>query len=187
SRTGKTLAPRLGMLAWDVEAFLQSGRRDLFFVPIAITYERLVEEGLSPKSAINWFQTEVLRHLNEERIDIVDFPLAPAGMAVVVRAVEEERVSVASGREALREAMASGKDPAALLADLGEQVSDAGALEAWIDEVLREHAGIAEEVREGKEKALPFLIGQVMRLSKGKANPRKVDRILRARLSVNDR
>jgi glycerol-3-phosphate O-acyltransferase len=45
SRTGKTLAPRLGMLSWDVEAFLQSGRRDLFFVPIAITYERLVEEG----------------------------------------------------------------------------------------------------------------------------------------------
>ncbi len=45
SRTGKTLAPRLGMLAWDVEAFLESGRRDLFFVPIAITYERLVEEG----------------------------------------------------------------------------------------------------------------------------------------------
>jgi glycerol-3-phosphate O-acyltransferase len=45
SRTGKTLAPRLGMLSWDVEAFLESGRRDLFFVPIAITYERLVEEG----------------------------------------------------------------------------------------------------------------------------------------------
>jgi glycerol-3-phosphate O-acyltransferase len=45
SRTGKTLAPRLGMLSWDVEAFLTSGRRDLFFVPIAITYERLVEEG----------------------------------------------------------------------------------------------------------------------------------------------
>jgi glycerol-3-phosphate O-acyltransferase len=45
SRTGKTLTPRLGMLSWDVEAFLQSGRRDLFFVPIAITYERLVEEG----------------------------------------------------------------------------------------------------------------------------------------------
>jgi glycerol-3-phosphate O-acyltransferase len=45
SRTGKTLAPRLGMLAWDIEAFLASGRRDLFFVPIAITYERLVEEG----------------------------------------------------------------------------------------------------------------------------------------------
>jgi len=45
SRTGKTLAPRLGMLSWDVEAFLSTGRRDLFFVPIAITYERLVEEG----------------------------------------------------------------------------------------------------------------------------------------------
>jgi len=45
SRTGKTLAPRLGMLSWDVEAFITSGRRDLFFVPIAITYERLVEEG----------------------------------------------------------------------------------------------------------------------------------------------
>ncbi len=109
------------------------------------------------------------------------FPLLPEELAELIQAVEAERVSVASGRLVLREAVATGKKTAELLAARGEQISDEAALESWLDQVLADHPDAVKKIQEGDEKPFAFLMGQVMRLSRGKANPRKVSDMLRAR------
>lgn len=146
-------------------------------------FDEVVAAGADPKAAANWFQTEILRELNERQIAVERLPLRPAGLAEILGAVGAERISVAMGREVLREAVATGEDPSVLLERRGEQVSDVSALEQWVVAVLEQNADAVAKIRAGDGKPKGFLVGQVMKESRGQANPRKVAEMIDRKVS----
>lgn len=145
-------------------------------------FEGLLEAGAPPSASGHWVRGEVMRALNEARIPIERYPIEPAVLAELIAAAEEDRISVSAAREIAARAVAEGKDPRALLAERGDQVSDDAQLGEWIDAVLAENADAVERVRAGDAKPLGFLTGQVMQRSGGRANPKAVSALLRTRL-----
>ena len=122
-----------------------------------------------------------MRTLNDRKIPIEEYPVSAVEIAEVIAAVEAEKVSVGKGREILARAVEESKPVAALLAEVGEQVSDDGALKEWIDAVIADNPNVIEQIEGGDQKPLGFLTGQVMKRSGGKANPKKVTGILMER------
>ncbi len=144
-------------------------------------FEGLLDLDLTPRSASNWLQSEVLRALKELGLEIEDYPIDPVGLVAVVKAVEAETLSVAAGRELLGRAAQERQDPRVLLESVEVQVSDAETLESWVDEVLSKHPQVEEQIRGGDLKPIGFLTGQVMKLSRGQANPKRVTELIKAR------
>ena len=141
-------------------------------------FAALLEAGLSATSASNWFRGEVLRHLNDRSERIDQYPLAAEAIAVVVKAVEEDRISVGKGREILQQALDEQRDPNEILSESGEQISDESALVGWITTVLSEHPEAVNKIKSGDSKPMGFLMGQVMKASSGQAHPRLAQDLL---------
>jgi len=146
-------------------------------------FEALLAAGTKPRSAANWIRSEALRAANELGIPMERYAVPPADFARVIAAAESERIGVAAGREILARAASGEGTVDALLAARGEQVSDATALIEWIERVIAANGDAAAKVRAGDAKPLGFLTGQVMQLSAGKANAKRVTELLRQRLS----
>ncbi|MEE2889814.1 MAG: Asp-tRNA(Asn)/Glu-tRNA(Gln) amidotransferase subunit GatB [Planctomycetota bacterium] len=141
-------------------------------------FDALLGAGLSASSASNWFRGEVLRHLNERSERLDQYPLAPEAIASVVKAVEEDRVSVAKGREILQVALDEDRDPVEILAQSDEQISDESALVEWVTTVMSENSEAVTKIKSGDSKPMGFLVGQVMKASGGQAHPRVVQELL---------
>lgn len=126
----------------------------------------------APKAFSNWIMVELLRELQARELEIDESPLTPARLVELVKLVESGAVSNNIAKDILKEVMESGKDPSRIVEEKGlTQVSDESALMEIVRQVIAENPGPAEDVRNGKEKALGFLMGQVMRKTQGKANP----------------
>ncbi|MGA1530506.1 MAG: Asp-tRNA(Asn)/Glu-tRNA(Gln) amidotransferase subunit GatB [Kiritimatiellia bacterium] len=124
------------------------------------------------KAVSNWMMTEMLRMLSDHDGDISKAAITPAALAGLVKLVENKTINQPAAKEVFAILFKDGGDPDEIVKQKGlAQVSDAGALQALVDQVLAEHTGPVEDYRKGKEASLQFLVGQVMRLSKGKANP----------------
>jgi aspartyl-tRNA(Asn)/glutamyl-tRNA(Gln) amidotransferase subunit B len=147
-------------------------------------FEATVGLGADPRAAANWLTGDVAAHLNEARADLADTRLTPQHVADLVRLLADGTISSAGAKQALAEAFAGGDAIGAIVDAKGlRQVSDASALEAVIDEVIAENPGPVEQFRAGKEGVLGFLVGQVMRKTKGSANPKLAGDLIRARVS----
>ncbi|HDQ43886.1 MAG TPA: Asp-tRNA(Asn)/Glu-tRNA(Gln) amidotransferase subunit GatB [bacterium] len=125
-----------------------------------------------PKKAANWVMGEVLRFLNERKADIRDFSVPPEALAEVIRLIDAGEISTSSGKKVFEEMLGSGISPRAAVEKLGlSQVSDAGALESLVDRVIAENSPEVQKYLDGKHQVFGFLMGRVMQVSKGKANP----------------
>ena len=163
---------------YDVDILL--GEKD-----IADYFEAIVEAGVSAKPASNWVMTEVLRLLSEENLTISEFPITASRLAGLISLTEKKTINSNSAKEVF--AIMLKEDGAAedIVKDRGMvQVSDTGEIGKIAETVIAEHPGPADDYRNGKEKALMFLVGQVMRLSKGKANPEMASKILKEKLDA---
>ncbi len=135
------------------------------------------------RAVANWILRDVLRALAERELELEDSALSPEALAALLRLVDDGVTTVKSARELLPELVERGGDPAALVRERGlEALSDAGALEAAVDEVLSAHAADAERFRAGEKKVLNFLMGKVMGRTQGKADPAAVRALLARRL-----
>jgi aspartyl-tRNA(Asn)/glutamyl-tRNA(Gln) amidotransferase subunit B len=137
------------------------------------------------KSAANWIMGEVSARLNREEKDIAEAPLTPAQLAGLVRRIADNTISNAIGRKVF-EALWNGEgaDADAIIEKQGlKQITDTGAIEALVDEVLAANQKSVEEFRAGKDKAFNALVGQVMKAAKGKANPQQVNDLLKKKLA----
>ena len=141
-------------------------------------FDALMAAGLSAGQASNWFRGEVLRHLNDREERIEHYPLSPDSIVAVVKAVEEDRISVSRGREVLQEALVSDRDPTDVLAESAEQVRDESALLGWVNTVLSANPYAVEKIRSGDSKPMGFFMGQVMKASSGQAHPRMVQELI---------
>jgi len=156
---------------------------------LAEFYEAAVTASATPEPAkpiANWLLRDVQRVLKEREVEIEDAALTPASLAALVDEVEAGRTTVRSASGLVAELVERGGDPVAWIRERGlEAVSDAGELEAAVEAVIREHASDVERLRAGEQKVLNFLMGQVMRRTGGKANPRVVRKLLAARIAAS--
>jgi aspartyl-tRNA(Asn)/glutamyl-tRNA(Gln) amidotransferase subunit B len=150
---------------------------------IADYFEEAARLSSRPKAISNWIMTEMLRLLTERGLAIGDAKIEPKALAELVKLVENKVVNSTTAKEIFTVLFEKGGDPNRIVASQGlAQVSDAGALEKLVDQAVAENAKSVSDFRNGKAAAAKFLIGQVMRLSKGKANPQMVAEMLERKL-----
>ena len=146
---------------------------------LADYFEECVRLGPQPKVVSNWIMGDILRHVPDTR-DISQFPVTPSHLAEMLLMVDKGTISGKIAKTVFEEMVASGRMPQDIVAEKGlVQVSDEGALEKAIQEVLNANADQVEQYRQGKEKVFGFLVGQVMKTTKGKANPQVVNELLK--------
>ena len=153
-------------------------------LPMARFYEAVRDGCGQPKLAANWLMGEVSKRLNAEGVAIDAAPVVPAQLAALIRRVADATVSNNGARQVFDALWTGqGRDVDALIDSMGlKQMNDTGALEAIVDEVIAANAKSVDEFRAGKDKAFNALVGQVMKASKGKANPAQAGELLRRKL-----
>jgi len=150
---------------------------------LAEYYEAAVKAFAEPKKISNWIMTDILREMNTSGGRVADLKLSPENLAALVRLVEEGQISAKSGKDILPELLASGGNPEELVKAKGlVQISDTSALAADIDAVLAENPKELADYRAGKTKLMGFFVGQIMRRTKGQANPAVVNQLLAEKL-----
>lgn len=143
--------------------------------PLADYYEAAAKASPNPKSVANWIMTELLRELSERNVSIADSPVPPEAMGELVALIENGTISGKIAKVVFADMLESSKAPGAIVREKGlVQVRDEGAIEGFVEQAIAENPSVAEEYRGGKDKALQYLVGQVMKLSRGKANPQMV-------------
>ena len=161
------------------EAALLSGS-----VALATYYERAVAaHPKGAKSIANWVMTELLRELKERSIDVEE-AIAPERLAAVVALVDSGELSTTAAKDVLAAAWDSSETPDQIADRLGlRQVRDDAQLEAWADEAIAANEKAVTEYRGGRQQALGYLVGQIMKASRGSAEPRAAQEILRRKLA----
>jgi aspartyl-tRNA(Asn)/glutamyl-tRNA(Gln) amidotransferase subunit B len=140
---------------------------------------------LSSKEISNWLLGEVSRIINEDVIDIIEFAkkVSPERLARLAALSSEEKVSTATAKSVLAQMYQSGKSADDIIKAQGlSQISDAGAIEVEISRVIKDNAAAVADYRAGKKQSLKFLVGQVMRATKGRANPAVVNELMEKKL-----
>ena len=137
-----------------------------------------------PKTVANWVMGEVTRALNEDsNRSIADCPVTPRLLADLLALIDKGTISGKIAKTVFEEMYTTGREPGSIVAERGlVQVSDTGEIEGIIDAIMTANAGQVEEFRSGKDKVFGFFVGQVMRASKGKANPAVVNELLLKKL-----
>ena len=142
-------------------------------------FEECCKLGCPPKAASNWIMTEILRELKESEQEIDDLPIRPAHLAELIKLIDAGTISGKIAKDVYKEMRDSGKLPSVVVKEKGlVQVSDDSAILEFIDQVIQQNPGPVADFKGGKDKAIAFLMGQVMKLSKGKANPQKTKELL---------
>jgi aspartyl-tRNA(Asn)/glutamyl-tRNA(Gln) amidotransferase subunit B len=166
-----------GLPAYD--AGVLTGERAL-----AEFYERVVKEsGADPKLCANWTTTDLLGALNKLGRDIGTSPVSAAALAGLVRRIADNTISGKIAKEVFEAMLAGEGDADTVIAQKGlRQITDAGAIEKAIAEVMAKNPGQLAEYRSGKDKLFGFFVGQVMKATAGKANPAELNRLLKEKL-----
>ncbi|MEI6810323.1 MAG: Asp-tRNA(Asn)/Glu-tRNA(Gln) amidotransferase GatCAB subunit B, partial [bacterium] len=150
---------------------------------VADYFERAAACSSNYKGLSNWIMTEVLRHLAETGKTMSTVNVAAEALAELVAMIDAGGVNNTAAKEVLNIMFEHGGRPADIVRDRGlSQVSDTGALSALVEKAIADNSKSAADFRNGKAAALQFLVGQVMRASKGKANAGMVLEMLRAKL-----
>jgi aspartyl-tRNA(Asn)/glutamyl-tRNA(Gln) amidotransferase subunit B len=162
----------------DYDAGVLTGSREL-----ADFFEAVAADCGAPKLAANWVMGEFSAALNRSEIDLRDSPVSAAGLAQLLRRIEDETLSGKLAKDVFEAMWAGEGDADAVIAARGlKQITDTGAIDAIIDAVISANPAQVEQYRSGKDKVFGFFVGQVMKQTQGKANPAQVNERLRARL-----
>jgi len=150
----------------------------------ATFFEEATALGAEPRAVANWMAGDLAALLREHRVELADAKVGPRHLAELVRLSADAQISSAGAKAALAVAFETGDDIDKIVEDRGlRQVSDTAALDGVIDEVIAENPGPVEQFRGGKEGAINALVGQVMKKTRGSANPKLTADLLRERLS----
>ena len=148
-------------------------------------FEAVARASLDPKSSLNWVMGEVSAAVNAAGVRIDAFSVRPADLGELVRMVRDEVVSHTAAKRIFARMVETGKPPVQIAAEEGlQKVGDDTALVEWIDEVLRENPAEAARFRAGETKLQGVLVGLVMKKSKGRADPKKVNQLLAERARI---
>ncbi|MEO1407863.1 MAG: Asp-tRNA(Asn)/Glu-tRNA(Gln) amidotransferase GatCAB subunit B, partial [Pseudomonadota bacterium] len=150
-----------------------------------------VAKGRDPKLAANWVSQELFGYLNKEGLELTDSPVSADQLGGLIDLISDQTISGKIAKQVFAKMIEGGGDPAEIVEREGlKQVTDTGAIEKVVDEIMAANPEQVEQVKaqkaEGhaKPKALGWFVGQVMRASGGKANPQAVNEILKAKLGL---
>ncbi|MFX4262028.1 Asp-tRNA(Asn)/Glu-tRNA(Gln) amidotransferase subunit GatB [Pelotomaculum propionicicum] len=162
----------------DYDAAILTNTKDL-----ADYFEDCVKACPNPKAVSNWIMGDLTRLLNLNGIEITECKITPGNLASLLGLIDKGTISGKIAKTVFEEMFAGGKDPETIVKEKGlVQISDKSAIVAIVDEVLARNPGPVEDFKAGKERALGFLVGQVMKATKGKANPEMVNKLLKEKL-----
>ena len=151
---------------------------------LADYFEAAVRAGAPPKLAANWIASELLRELNNANVEISSSPISPGSLAALLAEVESGRITTANGKIVFAKMYESGKSAAEIIALEGFQtLNDSGEIERICREVIEKSTDNAAKYRSGNEGVFKFFVGQVMRATRGQANPQVVNDTLRRLLA----
>ena len=170
-------AKEYGLPEYDADMLTQSRA-------LAAYFEETAKLSGQPKVASNWIMGELMRLLNAENKEIEDCPIKPDRLARMIKMINDGVISTKIAKTVFEEMYKTGKDAEVVVKEQGlVQVSDTGAIETIIDEVIKANPAQAADYKAGKDKLFGFFVGQVMKASKGKANPELVNQLLKKKLA----
>jgi aspartyl-tRNA(Asn)/glutamyl-tRNA(Gln) amidotransferase subunit B len=151
--------------------------------PLADYFEACVEHFPEPKTVSNWVMGSILAMLKAENKTIEESPISPERLAELLRLIDSEVISGKIAKTVFDEMVSSGKPPEAIVQEKGlVQVTDADAITEVVKQVVSDHEQEVSDYRAGKTKLFGFFVGQVMKATRGKANPKMVNEILKKEL-----
>ncbi len=170
------LVAAFGLSAYDADLLTTTPAMARFFEEAAGQFPK-------PKAVANWLVGEVAAYLNEHNVEIDQVMLTPGRLAALLRLIDDGTLSGRIAKDVLLEMITRDQDPSAVVDARGlRQISDEETLRRIVDQVITEHSGPAAEIRAGKDRAMGFLVGQIMKATGGRANPEAANRLLRERL-----
>lgn len=162
--------------AYDAEVLTSSKALGDFFDATVALYPEA-------KTVSNWMMSELMKYLNANNLEIQEIPLTPKDLADLLKLIDQGTISGKIAKTVFEEMCATGQPPEKIVREKGLiQITDEGAIAQVVAEVIAANPQSVADYRAGKEKALTFLVGQVMKATRGKANPEAVNRILREKL-----
>ncbi len=154
------------------------------FKELAYYFEDMLKHDISVKNAVNWLNSELLGRLNKAGLDISSSPVSADKLATLIIKLESGAINGKGAKDILDVLIEKDENIDALIESMGlAQVSDDGAILKIIDDILSANSGKVNEYRLGKDKLFGFFVGQVMKASRGSANPEKVNALLKERLA----
>jgi len=167
----------LGLSTYDADVLVAERANAAFFENVAA--------GRDAKMAANWVTGELFGALNKAGLDVSESPVSADNLGALLDLIADSTISGRIAKDVFEIMFDTGDDPAKIVEDKGlKQVTDTGAIEAEIDNVLAANSDKVADYRGGKDKLFGFFVGQVMKATQGKANPKVVNEILRAKLDA---
>jgi len=165
-----------GLPSYDADVITSS-------MALADFFEESLNYTKDAKAVANWIMGDLLAHLNANNLEMSDVKITGQGLGEMIGLIEKGTISSKIAKTVFKEMIDSGKAPQAIVEEKGlVQISDEGAIKAIVDKVVEANPQSVEDYRAGKDKAIGFLVGQVMKESRGKANPALVNQLLAERL-----
>jgi aspartyl-tRNA(Asn)/glutamyl-tRNA(Gln) amidotransferase subunit B len=165
----------LGLSPYDASVLVADRETAAYFETAA--------KGRDAKQVANWLTTNLFGALNKRGVGIDESPVTAEDLGALVGLIEDGTISSKIAKDVFEDMLETGKAPGAIVEEKGlKQITDSGAIEAIVDQVIADNPGQADEVRGGNEKAIGWFVGQVMKASQGKANPGQVNQLLKAKL-----
>ncbi len=162
----------------EYDAFIITSSKTL-----ADYFDACTKVGATPKTVSNWLMGDISKVLNEKELEPSDIPFTAEQLAKMITLIEKGTISTSAAKKVLDKMFESPEDPEKIVEKLGlVQVSDEGAIKEMIQEVLNNNPQSIIDYKAGKDRALGFLVGQTMKLSKGKANPQILNKLLKEAL-----
>ncbi len=167
---------KLGLSEYDADGVVAS-------IDMANYFDEAIKNTDDAKAVANWLLGDVSAYLNNNNMEMKDFHVAPKNLAQMINLINKGVLSSKLAKTVFEELTKNDITPEEIIKAKGlEQISDTGALEGIVDKILAANSKSIEDFRAGKDKALGFLVGQIMRETKGKANPEMINQMLKDKL-----
>jgi aspartyl-tRNA(Asn)/glutamyl-tRNA(Gln) amidotransferase subunit B len=151
--------------------------------PVADFFEQAVSLGADPEQAAVWLSGDMRKILNREGCELTSSPFTPQRLTGIISLVKEGKISGRIAKDVVERIYSEDKDPKLIVEEQGwEQIADTSKVETMVDQVIAEQQKAVAQIQEGDQKPIGFLVGQVMKLSAGKADPKLVQKLLRQKL-----
>lgn len=152
---------------------------------LADFFEACVKVSHRPKAFCNWITNDLLREVKDRKLDINNLKIKPNQLVVLVEMIEKGTISSTIAKEVFSEMIQTGKDPQLIVEEKKlVQISDEGFIEEVVSKVISSNPDVITDYKKGKKNALTFLVGQVMKETKGKANPKIVNELLKEKVGI---
>ncbi len=166
----------LGLSEYDASVIVEQ-------MGLALFFDKVLKLGATPKVAVNFIMGEIAAYLKEEHIEITDTKLTPENLVELISLIEKGTISNNIGKQIIVDMLKDGKKASQIVEEKGlSQISDTGAIKSIVEKVMEANPDQVTAYRNGKVQLLGFFVGQVMKETKGRANPQEVNRIIKEML-----